>query len=202
MPARTLAGVDNAPSSAAQRLHAPRMPREKIERGLDRRNRNEGPLQKQRERHPAARCEEPLEPPSSVSARTHADRRHPGRRLVDGGRREGLPVGKRQCAAPPGLMKSANAYGRPSSAAQIPLCGDDPSSHGSGSGSLRAATPAAQRDAWMESSVRDNREARRAARGNRRAPLPPITLQREGRKGIAARVPGPAPDRCGGETVR
>lgn len=30
-------------------------------------------------------------------------------------------------AAPPGAMKSANAYGRPSSAAQTPLCGDDPS---------------------------------------------------------------------------
>ena len=29
-------------------------------------------------------------------------------------------------------MKSANAYGRPSSAAQIALCGEDPSSHGSG----------------------------------------------------------------------
>ena len=35
-------------------------------------------------------------------------------------------------SAPPGLMKSANAYGSPSSPAQIALCGEEPSSHGSG----------------------------------------------------------------------
>ena len=36
------------------------------------------------------------------------------------------------CDAPRGLMKSANAYGRPCSAAQIALCIDEPRSHGTG----------------------------------------------------------------------
>ena len=39
-------------------------------------------------------------------------------------------------------MKSANAYGSPSSAAQSALCGEEPSSHGSGA----RAAPAASRE--------------------------------------------------------
>ena len=35
-------------------------------------------------------------------------------------------------STPAGLMKSANAYGSPSSAAQTALCGDEPSSQTSG----------------------------------------------------------------------
>ena len=48
------------------------------------------------------------------------------------GVREALAVEPRDLGAPSELMKSANAYGRPMSAAQIALCGEEPSSHSSG----------------------------------------------------------------------
>src|ERR1041385_1956711 len=48
--------------------------------------------------------------------------------------------------APVGEMKSANAYGSPASAAQMPLCGDDPRSHTAGA-SRRPGSVSARRRA-------------------------------------------------------
>ncbi len=72
-------------------------------------------------------------------------------------------------SAPAGLMKSANAYGSPSSPAQIALWGEEPSSHGSGSSGGRAASRrAGGTDGRRANRHRGRRAARPAAGGSRR----------------------------------
>ena len=103
--------------------------------GLRRRDRDQPAAAQHRERHPAAggepvrllvavRARAPTRPRRCAGRQPHA------RRRTRAGRARRSP---RRC----GLMKSANAYGSPSSAAHTALCGEEPSSHG-----LRRLRPA------------------------------------------------------------
>ena len=50
--------------------------------------------------------------------------------------------------APPGLMKSANAYGSPSWAAHTALCGEEPSSQTCGSSGLPGSESPSLANGW------------------------------------------------------
>ena len=96
-----------------------------------RRNRNQPVPPQQRKAHPAARRQV-----LSLLVGRRAEHPHghggPLHRRGFRGRRTARGTSWRS-RLPPELMKSANAYGSASCPAQIALCGEEPSSHGTGS---------------------------------------------------------------------
>ena len=92
-------------------------------------------------------------------------------------------------SAPPALMKSANAYGSPSSAAHSALCGEEPSSHGSGSSGRPGSALARRANGWsggkpiVEIAEQLHELLGKVVR-RRRAP---VALQGEGGQRVGAR---------------
>ena len=111
---------DDAP--AGERVDAA-LRGEEVQRLVHRRHRAELPAPGQRDRGAPARGE-----PLGLLVRLGADRadRDGDVRLLEPPHRPEPLAVERPLAPLPGLMKSATEYGRPHSAAQTALCGDDP----------------------------------------------------------------------------